>query len=367
MNKNGAEKQKVHELNPFSYKAGFYEMPYLVNTPQRMVEAYKKMPAVKFDGIKQSLSAKTPALNITVRYREIEEELFLIYSEVLFKANVCFRNFQDKSTPSTYYCLSLRIDNYSKISNSLANGIGYTDNSWLIFKPGANVDHYHFKGTKGNYFSLYFTKKWIRTYCKQLTTEDRKMLNLFLNSDSDHLICPNVNGQAIYNSANLGKLLLERSNKSKASYLKKLKKEIRNFLSFFICKMHSEKITERHFRVSNLERIKLLKAEQIIKAKVFKKFPGITFISKEAGLSGTKLKECFREVYDQTPFQYFRGLQMDAAHQLIIETELPVGQIARKLGYENASKFALAFKKYYGALPSTIKSSVKIYKESQRY
>ncbi|MCE3278619.1 MAG: AraC family transcriptional regulator [Bacteroidetes bacterium] len=361
MNKYEADKeQKEHEMNPFSYKEGFYEMPYLVNSPKRMLEAYKKMPGIKYDEEKQCLSAKTPALNITVHFREIEEELFLIYSEVLFKANVCFRNFQDKSSPSTYYCLSLRIDNYSKINNSLANGISYTDNSWLIFKPGAKVDHYHFKGTKGNYFSLYFTKRWISRYFKQIPMKDKKMLNLFFKSDSDHLICPNVKGQSLYNTAALRAMLPLGKSKSKKSYLKKLGKEAENFLSFFIYKMHSEKITERHFYVSNLERIKLLKAEKIIEQQVFKKFPGIEFISKEVGLSGTKLKECFRLVYDQTPFQYFRGLQMEAAHQLIVETDLPLGQIARKFGYENASKFTVAFKGHYGVLPSMIKSGNRV-------
>lgn len=156
----------------FTYKEGFQELPYLLNSPQEMIESYKKMPFIKYNAAKQSISTKMPYLDITVRYREVEEGLFLIYSEAKFKANICFHHVYDKSASNNYYCLSLRIDHYAKTHNSMAGGISYTDNSWLIFKPDAKVDHYHFKGTKGKYFSVFFTLDWLKEHMKQFSGHD---------------------------------------------------------------------------------------------------------------------------------------------------------------------------------------------------
>ncbi|MFN3402754.1 MAG: helix-turn-helix domain-containing protein [Cytophagaceae bacterium] len=340
-------------INLFTYKAGFYELPYNINSPQEMIEGFKKIPSIKSNPVKNSITTTTPFLNVTVHYRQVEPELFLIYSEVIFKSNVCFRHYYDKSKSSNYYCLSLRIDKYSKINNSLVNGNSYTDNSWLIFKPGAKVNHYHFKGTKGKYFSVYFTHRWMKEHFKQIPKNDQNVLNLFFRSTSDHLICPNSNEETVYKTEELRKIILSGESIGKA-HLTKLKKQIQNFISYFILKMRSEKINERHFLISNPERMQILKAEKILEKHIYKKFPGIQFLAKEIGLSGTKLKECFKTVYNNTPFQYFRSLQMEQAIELLSNTNMPIGQIARKLGYENASKFAFAFKAHHNFLPSKV-------------
>jgi AraC-like DNA-binding protein len=345
----------------FSQKDGFYELPYLVNSPYEMVESFKKMPSVLVDEKKQCISTKTPVLNALVYYRNIEKGLFLIYSEVKFRSNIHFRHFVDKKTPSDYFCLSLRIDHYSKATNSLANGISYTDNSWLIFKPGAKVDHYHFKGTRGRYISLYFTKSWLKNNYSTLPPGGKKLINLFLDSSNDHLICPEFaeKGVCRYNPDNLSKLLFSGENMGK-SHFARLKKQTQEFFSSFILKMQSERIDERHFDVSNLERIKTVKAEKIIGSHVRNKFPGIEFISNEVGLSGTKLKESFKKVYGESIFQYFRSRQMEEARSIIASTTLPLVRIATEFGYANAGKFATAFKAAHRLLPSQIKRAAGV-------
>jgi hypothetical protein len=165
-----------------------------------------------------------------VYYRQIEPELFLIYSEVKFKSNVCFRHVYNKSRPSDYYCLSLRLDYYAKVNNSMADGISYTDNSWLMFKPGARVNHHHFRGTRGKYFSVYFTPRWIKNYCKQIPAIEKKLLNLFLNSKQDYLICPRLSDKLLYNPQSLPKVLAGENPPPK-KHLKKLKAEIGRFMN----------------------------------------------------------------------------------------------------------------------------------------
>lgn len=329
-------------------------MPYVVNSPQLMISGFKKMAAVSANDLKQSLSAQTPVLNITVQYREIEKGLFLIYSQVNFKANVCFRPATDSAAPSDFYCLSLRIDHYAKKRNSRANGVSYTDNSWLIFKPGAKVDHHHFTGTSGRYFSVYFNRKWIGNYLKQLPAKDKRSFNLFFRSDWDHLICPNLSSESVYPTARLVKLLLA-GQPGRRTHLVQVKREVQGMISAFIHKMQAEGISADHFSLSNPDRIKVLKAGMILQEHMHKKFPGIGFVAKKVGLSETILKESFKTIYAKTLFRYFRDLQMHEAKKLIAETNDEIRYIAGRFGYQNAAKFAGAFKACHRLLPSQVR------------
>lgn len=45
------------------------------------------------------------------------------------------------------------------------------------------------------------------------------------------------------------------------------------------------------------------------------------------------------------------------AAQFLTETSLPVIQIARKVGYSNASKFSAAFSHIYGCTPKEFRKS----------
>jgi AraC-like DNA-binding protein len=346
----------MSKINHFPHKDGFYELPYLVNSPQAMVESFKKMPFVEVNEAHQYISTKTPALDIVVYHRDIEKGLFLIYSKAEFKANVNFRHQFDKLKPANFYCLSLRIDHChcAKVNNSMADGISYTDNSWLIFKPQAKVDHYYFGGTKGEYISVYFTPEWLKNCMEGLPIADSQLLKLFLTAGNDYLICPNLSGNIIYDDAKLSKLL-KSGEAVDGIHLRRLKKEVLGFIASFIMKMRLENISEHHFKVSNLERIKVLKAEKIIRAHLYEKFPGITAIAQETGVSETKLKECFKAVYGKTVFRYFQGLQMDQARELILQTNLQIARIALKFCYEHPGKFSAAFKAHHGVSPSDTK------------
>lgn len=59
--------------------------------------------------------------------------------------------------------------------------------------------------------------------------------------------------------------------------------------------------------------------------------------------SPTVLKEAFREEYGMPVYEWFRRRRMIAAAKLLVQTKLPVAEVARRVGYSNASKFARAF------------------------
>jgi AraC-like DNA-binding protein len=340
----------------FANKQGFYELQYLANSPEAMIGAFKKIPFVKVDNKKQSITANTPFLKVLFYYREIEAGFFILCSETRFKANVSFRHYYDKSIPADYFCLSLR-HHQDKVVNSIMNSSIFPDDSWVLLKPEAKAIHHHFKGTTGRYISVYFTQLWLDNYLQDSSKEARKIWEIFIQSGCDNLICPHLNGTTVFDERVLFDLLFSSDKFNAATYTETLRRETLNLLHFFTSKMVDEQITERHFLVSNQDRGLALIVRQRLKEQLYNKFPGIEALAIGVGISETKLKESFKTIYNQTIFQYFQSLQMTKAKEILLNSDTPISKLANTFSYENASKFSSAFKEFHGCLPSEIKKA----------
>lgn len=75
-------------------------------------------------------------------------------------------------------------------------------------------------------------------------------------------------------------------------------------------------------------------------------------LAAEAGLSPTALKTCFKGVYGSSVYAYLRAARLQTAQKLLAETDLPVVEIARRVGYENPNKLSTAFRAAYGQTPT---------------
>lgn len=78
-------------------------------------------------------------------------------------------------------------------------------------------------------------------------------------------------------------------------------------------------------------------------------------LAKQVGINQTKLKECFKEVFNNTIFGYLQQIRMNEARNYLYNTNLTVQEIGNLLGYQHMSNFSAAFKKVYGISPLKIK------------
>ncbi|MBQ2816687.1 MAG: helix-turn-helix transcriptional regulator [Clostridia bacterium] len=83
-------------------------------------------------------------------------------------------------------------------------------------------------------------------------------------------------------------------------------------------------------------------------------------LAEIAGLSPTGLIWKFHQQLNTTPQQHFIHLRMQLAKQLLVETSLPITQIAEKCGYSDVYYFSNAFRKKTGVSPSTFRMSPRI-------
>lgn len=79
-------------------------------------------------------------------------------------------------------------------------------------------------------------------------------------------------------------------------------------------------------------------------------------LEKISKMSGTKLKNLFKEKYCQSITEYTQRKRMNVAETLLLNTELPIKEIAESVGYSSASKFSIYYKRYKGKLPSEVRN-----------
>ena len=76
-------------------------------------------------------------------------------------------------------------------------------------------------------------------------------------------------------------------------------------------------------------------------------------------VSGTQIKSAYRETFGASLYADTKRRKMRAAAEALRSSERTVLEIAGSLGYDNASKFAAAFRSVYGASPTEYRAGEK--------
>lgn len=74
-------------------------------------------------------------------------------------------------------------------------------------------------------------------------------------------------------------------------------------------------------------------------------------------VSATQIKSSVKSVYGTSVYNYIRMQKMQSAAKMLRDTELSVSEIAGRFGYDNASKFAGAFKTVMGTTPKEYRNA----------
>ena len=86
--------------------------------------------------------------------------------------------------------------------------------------------------------------------------------------------------------------------------------------------------------------------------------PKLSELSKVAGMSATKTKLLFRQVFGDSIYSYYQSAKMNEAAHLLKEST--VSETGYKLGFTNLSHFTRLFRKHYEMKPKKFKDSLKL-------
>jgi AraC-like DNA-binding protein len=336
-----------------TYKNGYYNLSNLANSPYTIVESFDKMPFCKHDKNKKLLTSDTLFLKAELYYLELEEDLWIFVSDLQYKKNLLMTNIYDKTLPIDYHFLNLHFRKKAYSTKSMiVNGIVLTDRTWSVFKAGEAVSDYHFKESDELNITIYFSNDWLK---KQLKSNKRFIesgLNHFFNSSNTYLLVEEKGTECDSFYDDLLSLLKANENNVNHATCHKLVKQC---FEYFNDKLNNEGIQENSFSISDKDRKNIQQAEKQLMDNLLKSFPGIEALAKKIGISPTKLKSDFKTIHNQTLYQYYSHHQMQFANILIAKNQLAIKEVAKVLGYDNASKFSAAFKKHFDVEPSNVR------------
>ncbi|WP_274649719.1 helix-turn-helix domain-containing protein [Paenibacillus humicola] len=83
--------------------------------------------------------------------------------------------------------------------------------------------------------------------------------------------------------------------------------------------------------------------------------PGVEEAAALVGLSPNHFCKVFKQVTGKTLLEYIHLLRVQEAERLLLDTDMPVTEIAGRIGYSNMTYFGRVFKKMKGATPSEIR------------
>jgi len=99
---------------------------------------------------------------------------------------------------------------------------------------------------------------------------------------------------------------------------------------------------------------RLFLAAALLRNPVPASLPGINQLATTAGMSPTKFKLIFRQVFGAPPMRYHQKIRMEYARAELVAGKQSASEISYALGYSHPSKFTSAFKKQFGVLPSEL-------------
>lgn len=77
----------------------------------------------------------------------------------------------------------------------------------------------------------------------------------------------------------------------------------------------------------------------------------IESLSRQYLINPTTLKALFKSIYGTSIASHLREHRMELAARRLLETNLSIAEVGKKIGYESQSKFAAAFKSFFQILP----------------
>ncbi len=80
-------------------------------------------------------------------------------------------------------------------------------------------------------------------------------------------------------------------------------------------------------------------------------------LAKELNLSTSHFRHLFREATRQPFHKYLVSMRLERARELLLQTEIPVTEIADTVGFQNSAHFSRAFSKRFGTAPSALRQN----------
>ena len=130
---------------------------------------------------------------------------------------------------------------------------------------------------------------------------------------------------------------------------------IMELIELFFTNLYEKRTQLKHRKKASAADIaNIKKVEAHITGNYTTPCASIEELSRIGGMSATKLKALFKQLYDKPIYQYYQYYRMCKAKGMLLSGKYSVKQTAITLGYLNHSNFTNTFKKVFDVLPGDL-------------
>lgn len=108
--------------------------------------------------------------------------------------------------------------------------------------------------------------------------------------------------------------------------------------------------------LSGMEKIK--KPVEYIRAN-YSKAITVEELAEVANLSVSALERRFKKYLKKTPMQSIREIRLENSRRMLVETQMPISEIAYLSGFASHSYFSRHFRKMFGQLPADYREEIQ--------
>jgi len=311
-------KKRLNEIINQNDRNGMFEF-------RERETAFSKKYYIKLK-TENDLKATLERFNLNDDYRILVLEVFEKVDEEIFLA------VNSENTIQIMYCIEGSADIYSE------NGTSYTLKKGTILMYRANNnERYKYKFRDRKFKKILFILKLYNWKERILKLFEK---NILIHAKTNSKIEIMLNQIKNININNINEYILFKT---------KVVEFISYILEFQIGSSNKADISNE----ITAENIK-----ELINEYSVSDIPSIKEICEITGMSNYHLQAIFKEVEGITIFQYIQKIKMNYAKFLLdTSSKKNILDIATEVGYDSPSKFSMAFKKFFGVLPSKYKKN----------
>lgn len=337
--------------NLFSNFDGSYELPYLSNSPQLMVQSVTQLPKTEHNPVRQVINSDNPFCKGAMHYREADEGLWILATEFIPKKDLVSRALYDGTKEAGYYFLSFAVFEYHfPLPEEPGKAATLISTTCTFYKPRTEVATFFYTGSNGRFYNIAFTRNWVQKNLVFATEAEKEKVLQFLNHETGFINWIDI----VPDAENLSAAIWQRLNAEEKPDSDKqwLTETLHHIIGHFFHAAFADRRLENYSPLYNKDYAKLALVEKRMLDGLTKPFAGVEAMAKVAGMSATKLKVLFRSVFGFSMLQYHKEKNLLFSRQLVQHSPMQIKTVATIAGFKTVNKFSATYKKRFGLLPS---------------
>jgi AraC-like DNA-binding protein len=280
----------------------------------------------------------------------IDKSFSYVVMNAHLKNDCVLQRVSNNQTGLVIFFNQIDVHNYFKIrvrKDSLEDTSTRHRKNIFISTSNTDIEVTYPGGTKIKRVGIYLSPQWVSS---NFETDARLQINMLTREEIHQVNKLKINREL---EEKLDQIF--QVNPHNETERLALKSRMILLLDFFCSTYIKEDIRIRKKELipdADIQRLKHIEA--LLASEETEAFPSISMLARIAQMSGTKLKQRFRQVYGSRLYEFYNNNRLEKARQLI-EAGNSAKNAGYAIGFTDVSNFSKAFKKKFGFNPGKMR------------